>query len=138
MDEDAVGVCRQMISPPLRIAFLYKLVGTSLFASAVFADEPRIFWASDPVRPNETVLVQGGDLGGPAAVVELARLSDGAPDAVEKAPEHPAWTRVSTLQAGADSLKFVIPAGWKNGVFSCRVSVGGASSSTILLNAPDP
>jgi hypothetical protein len=107
-----------------------------LAASAV-ADEPRIFWASDPVRPDETVLVQGSDLGGANAIVEIRRLDDG----VEHGPVIPEkdlpWMRVPVLQGGDESLKFVVPKTWKAGVFACRVTAGAKASSPFFLNAPD-
>jgi hypothetical protein len=122
----------------LRVALLLSLAATALFSGKTLAAEPRIFWASDPVRPNETVLVQGSDLGAADATVELARLDDGDPGSPGKVPDHLSWTRIAPLQPAADSLKFVIPADWKNGLFACRVSTGGATSATLLLNAPDP
>ena len=117
------------------VLFLFS-VSSMLLAFSAMADQPRIFWASDPVRPNETVLLQGSDLGGASATVELARLPD--EEVTKQTPDHLAWTRVPLLQPTADSIKFVIPADWKNGVFACRVSVAGVASSTLLLNAPDP
>ena len=37
-------------------------------ASLGTASQPRVFWASQPVRPNETVLLQGADLSGVTSV----------------------------------------------------------------------
>lgn len=37
-------------------------------ASLGTAPQPRVFWASQPVRPNETVLLQGADLSGVTSV----------------------------------------------------------------------
>jgi hypothetical protein len=127
-----------MFFPRIRFAFFVFPVFSGLLVSPANAEPPRIFWASDPVQPNETVLLQGSDLGGANATVELARLSDDAAGAAGKTPDHLTWTRVPLLQPAADSLKFVIPADWKNGVFSCRVITAGVASSPLLLNAPDP
>jgi hypothetical protein len=52
--------------------------------------------------------------------------------------EAKAWTRVPVLQGSDCSLKFVLPADWKMGVFACRVTAGAASSAPVLVNAPDP
>ncbi len=98
---------------------------------------PQVFWASDPVRPNETVLLQGNDFGS-AAVVEVLRLSDAIgidPVARDGAK---GWARLPVLQASDCSLKFVLPGDWKMGVFACRVTSGGTASAPVLINAPDP
>ncbi len=98
---------------------------------------PQIFWASDPVRPNETVLIQGSDFGN-APTVEIARLADDKPTAPDAAIDVKHWISVPLLQATDCSLKFVVPAEWKNGVFAVRVMAGGATSQPTLVNAPDP
>jgi hypothetical protein len=97
------------------------------------AAQPVVFWASTPVRPDETVLVQGSDLGGADTTVELARLSDDAKDATVKD-----WTRVRVLQANANqSLKFAIPADWPMGVYAARVTTAAGASAPVTLNAPE-
>ncbi len=110
------------------------------------APRPCIFWASDPVRPDETVLLQGSDFG-TTAIVEIARLDDAAagepPDPPRLAREAQlsqikAWTPVPVLQGTDESLKFVVPADWAPGVFVCRITAGGATSDPALLNEPDP
>ena len=101
------------------------------------AEPPRIFWASDPVRPNETVLLQGSGFSG-QAVVEVARLEDGPATAPGERAEPKTWTRAAVLQASECCLKFVVPAEWKQGVYSCRVVADGAASPTVCINAPDP
>ena len=126
-----------MIPSASRIRSPFLVIACALFTATAFADAPRIFWASDPVRPNETVLLQGSDLGGASATVEMVRLSDGDPENPRALPADLPWKRVSTLQATAESLKFVVPADWKTGIFACRVKVDGDSAAAILLNAPD-
>jgi hypothetical protein len=101
------------------------------------AAQPKVLWVSDPVRPNETVLLQGCNLE-PSAVVELARLDDAAAGEISAVPPVEKWTPVHVLQASSQSLKFVMPADWSMGVFACRVTVGGAHGETVLINAPDP
>ena len=64
------------------------------------AETPHIFWASDPVGPDETVLVQGSEFEG--AKVELSRLADGGQDV----KAHPQALEV--LQGSASSLKFIV------------------------------
>jgi hypothetical protein len=109
----------------------------ALGAAAGAAPAPAIFWASDPVRPNETVLVQGADFGA-AAIVEVARLEDGKPTVPGAAPAVKAWLKVPVLQASDSSLKFALPADVKMGAFAFRVTAAGAVTAPVLLNAPDP
>jgi hypothetical protein len=115
-------------------------------ASSDAAPRPCIFWASDPVRPDETVLLQGSDFPA-AAVVEITRLdntptgagADGAlPARDAQLGQIKAWTRVPVLQGTDETLKFVVPADWAPGVFACRIVAAGAASEPTLLNEPDP
>src|SRR4051794_23365153 len=92
--------CRPLLS-------IAVFLSTLLAVAAASADPPRVFWASDPVRPGETVMAHGSDLGDVAAtaVVEMARLEDGpagAPTTRPAAAAVGAWTRVPVLQAGDD------------------------------------
>ena len=109
---------------PIRAVLLLTL----LVASHA-ADAPQIFWASDPVEPNETVLVMGDGLNADA-VVEFARVEGGS--ATRR------WETVKPLQAGPKSAKAVVPATWKPALYACRVRVGDAVSNELLLNAADP
>ncbi len=108
------------------------------FCSAAAFGQPHIFWISDPVRPDETVMLQGSDLGGAAAAVEIARLEDQPVSDPSPAPVIKHWEHVPVLQGSDEALKFIIPAQWKMGVFACRVTVGGATGESVLINAPDP
>ena len=90
---------------------------------------PAIFWHSDPVGPNETLVIAGGNFA-PDAVVELCAVPGG--DLGERA-----WTAVKPLQANATSLKALIPAAWPTGIYACRVKQGEQLSKTVFVNAPD-
>ena len=92
------------------------------------AESPVVFWASDPVRPGEVVVVQGGRWG-KQPQVELSRSED----AKAKAPE-----TITPLQCSEDSLKFLVPASWKQGIYRFEVHAEGAKSAPVALNAPDP
>jgi hypothetical protein len=99
---------------------------------------PYIFWASQPVRPGETVLVasgntdasstaqiavlDNGDSGVPTSAVDLSKLS---------------WQSVSVVQASGTSVKLVIPASFPQGVYAVRLQANGLNSAPALLNAPD-
>jgi hypothetical protein len=93
------------------------------------AETPRIFWASDPVRPDETVLVQGSEFDG--AKVELLKLADSGQPAA--GPQ-----KMEVLQGSESSLKFIVPADWKQGVYALKVTgKDGKVSKEWLINSPD-
>jgi hypothetical protein len=108
-----------------------------LFAFMMFsagqanADPIKIFWASDPVRPGQTVQISGMGLNGVQAV-DVVRLAD--------LPEQEAAAdtarRAELLAKTENSLSFVLPAELFPGVFSVTLS-SGEDRSTVQLNAPD-
>lgn len=120
-----------------------KMIGLAALllcaAGARAATRPVIVWASDPAAPDETVLLTGEGLG-PEAVVELTRLEDTPTTHPTLKPlgELKGWERIKPLQASGESLKFVVPKAWKEGIFACRVRSGEALSSVTLLNEPEP
>ncbi len=100
-------------------------------------EPPKILWVSDPVRPDEAIMLQGGNFGSDAAV-EIARLEDGrseAPAQKELAGEIQ-WTKVTALQKTDNCVKMVLPGDWKMGVFAIRITAGGGVSLPVLVNAP--
>ena len=101
-----------------------------LGAAALRAETPHIFWASDPVGPDETVLVQGSEFEG--AKVELSRLADSG-RAAAAGPQ-----KMEVLQGSESSLKFIVPADWQQGVYALRVTgKDGQASREWLINSPD-
>jgi len=111
---------------------------TACLLSAGLAEPPVVYWASDPVRPGEAVLVTGSGLGAGASV-QFFRLPDAAPGSGREAvvwPDRPA--RLEVLQPRDDSLKFLVPTDVGLGVFAFRIESGKTSSKTVLLNAPQP
>ncbi len=135
----AIGVCGQGRGNTEAIGLagllLMAVVGWGSLAGA--ADAPTIFWASDPVRPGETVVVQGGNFGD-HTVVETARLEDAHfKDAKASSPTVKDWVKVEPLQKSACSLKFIVPAQWKMGVFVCRIIADGVISKPYFINVPD-
>ena len=105
------------------LAFIVALCSASAFAAA-----PLVFWASDPVRPGEVVVVQGGRWGKQPKVnlsrAEAAKFSD--------------TQTLRPLQSSDDSLKFLLPAAWKPGIYRFQIEADGAKSAPVTLNAPDP
>lgn len=90
---------------------------------------PPVFWVSDTVRPDNTVLVTGARLDSIRSV-EVVRLGDGA-DSADGAP-----VQAKILSATGHSLKFVVPATIEDGVFRFALIDKDGSQTTRLLNAP--
>ncbi|NLO74288.1 MAG: hypothetical protein GX100_09315 [candidate division WS1 bacterium] len=126
---------------PHRIAALFivaLVVANLLSGPAPTAASPAIFWASDPVRPGEVVLVQGGNWG-EAPFVELSWLRDdrpGVPGSSATSRSHKVEA-VIPLQANSSTVKFLLPPSWYDGVYALRVKSGESFSAPVLLNAPD-
>lgn len=114
--------------------FLYLCAALSslLVVPSVFG-QPHIFWVSDPVRPNEAVIVIGDGLSD--SKVEVKRLDD----VPGESPSPVAWTgpgiSVEALQVSDRSLKFIMPPDLKDGVYGLRITAGGLAE-TRLINAP--
>jgi hypothetical protein len=111
-------------------------VATSLGGDAVPTDARVIFWASQPVRPGELVMLYGGGFRR-RDEIEVWRIPDRATTPRGKPslapPQRP--LAVKPVQASESCVKFLLPAGLKPGLFACRVH--GGASNTALLNRPD-
>ncbi|MFA6046839.1 MAG: hypothetical protein WC718_17790, partial [Phycisphaerales bacterium] len=88
---------------------------------------PALFWHSDPVGPDETLVIAGGNFASDA-VVELGVIGKTG---------DPEWTSVKPLQSTETSLKAVIPSAWPVGIYACRVKQGASFSKIVSVNAPD-
>ena len=97
---------------------------------------PTVFWASDPVRPAETVVLVGEGLTADCRV-EVARFPDTATDHPAKSvAEWPGdGQSVQVLDAGGQGLKFVVPDKLQPGVFAFRIAADNAVA-TGVLNRP--
>ena len=103
------------------ISFWIAGVTGLLIAGAEAA--PVVIWASDPVRPGETVVVRG-DAFGKKAKVEVS---------VSGQEE---WKQAEVLQQTERTLKFVLPMEIPAGVVSYRIQADGAFSEVRKLNTP--
>ena len=109
----------------MRVARLTMAAGClEALATVAAAPTPTVVWASDPVQPDETVIVQGGGFGREPAV-DVRCASDGE------------TVRVEPVQAADQCLKFVIPHDWPMGLYTVRVGAGERWSLPVTLNAPD-
>ncbi len=86
------------------------------------AEKPEILWVSDPVRPGETVMIQGHAFT-EDAVVEAS-----------PAPGQP-MQKLEVLDRSEQCLKALIPADWTAHVFELQVRTGAGKTAT-LLNRP--
>ncbi len=107
-------------------------------AEPLLASGPRIFWASQPVRPDETILATTGgtDLGSTA---ELARLADdppGLPPGTAAAPS--GWTVIPPHTITPCNATVTVPSDWAQGIYALRVKRAGKYSPARLVNLPDP
>lgn len=91
----------------------------NLTASSALAQD-HVFWASEPVRPNETVMLAGDDLD------KVSRIR------IRRAGSQ-TWSTATALQTTPVSLKFVVPADWKIGVYECEIK-GSDWTQTLHLN----
>jgi len=111
----------------IRCKILWFVALSAVWPQLVLADAPYVDWASDPVGPNETVMLMGGGLqGGTAELIECP-----SQDASR-------WRSVAPLQSSLQCLKFVLPADWTPGVYNCRVRSEQGVSNVMTLNAADP
>ncbi len=85
---------------------------------------PQIIWASDPIRPGETLVVMGEGFTS-NSVVELNDPS--SPDV---------WAALTVLQMSGQSLKAVIPDSRPLNVWACRVREDECLSNSEWLNEP--
>jgi hypothetical protein len=95
-------------------------------------------WASDPVRPGETVLLMGENFS-KDSTIELTPLSNAGPVAPKNAPDADAERidRIRPIQIGDHSLKFVVPGRYQMGAWACVVRNGKDMSAAVKLNVPD-
>ena len=119
-----------MRSAAIVLALLAAVLAIPAFAA------PVITWVSDPVRPDETVLMLTEGCS-ESTTVEAARLNDtpsGKPGAPFTAPA--GWTAIKPLQASRHCVKAVIPKGWQPGTYALRLKEGADYSPIAFANAP--
>lgn len=95
----------------------------------VGAAAPSVFRASEPVGPDETVLVTGAGFEQVDSIV-VQRISDIGDSDSETTP-----VRVDPIQPSSTSVKFTIPTDLGDGVYRYTISTPNGAVSA-LLNAP--
>jgi hypothetical protein len=109
-----------------------------LFSYGTGSEVPILFWTSQPVRPDQTILATCGGTN-PDSSAELARLSDDAPGSPLAPKSWPStWTHLTPQSASARSLFVTVPDHWSDGVYALRLKTGSATGPVRMVNAPDP
>lgn len=99
---------------------------------------PVVFWASQPVAPDETILVTcaGTDLGSTAELAAIPNADPASPLAA--APAATGWTPVTPHTATPRSVTVTVPAAWAHGLYALRLVEAGIAGPVHLVNRPDP
>ncbi len=99
--------------------------------------QPIVFWTSDTVGPNQTLLMYGGNFSD-HPTVEIARIKDSPVQSPRDGqPDLDSWHRVKVEHVDDDSLQIVVPKDIAMGVFAIRITAGRKQSKTVTINAPD-
>ncbi len=114
-------------------------IAAAAWASAVWADVPAVFWASDPVKPGEAVMVQGWGWGAQPKI-EIQNMADG--DAGKPGQNGPPQilktVTCAPILCNDEGLSFVVPRDWKPGLYRFTVVADSGRSESADLNAPKP
>ncbi len=117
------------------------LLFLSMFLGRTAADaadsRPVIIWASSPVAPDETVMLQAGNFS-KEAKIQIAQLKNGVTGNAKSFTglADIKWVEAEVLQRSESTLKFTIPSTWKLGVYACQIIDGAVSSNPFYLNTP--
>ena len=102
-------------------------------------EQPVVFWHSDPVGPDETIMLSGHLLG-KGSKVELVQLENGKPGKACPEPHIDDWNGAvppEIISQSENSMAFVVPADMKQGIYACRILRAGRHSAAFWVNAPD-
>ena len=117
----------------MTLRFVCLLTLLTLCACAALA-APTVFWASDPVRPGETVVAVGDGLD--RCTLKITRVPDNAPPAPASLDLVATGRGVPPIQAATGSVKFVVPADMPPGLFAFSVATPDGMT-TRVLNQPE-
>jgi len=101
-------------------------------------ESPVIFHHSDPVNAGETVSVSGYAFEDQQCRVEIYREQSCNSQNINDAQKvdcknivlsDPKWQNVSAVQKSNNSIKFIIPSEWQQGMFACRITTSGGTSN---------
>jgi len=118
---------------------MVRTILSGLAAAVAALAAPVVFWQPDSNAPGNVVLLYGGGLS-KAAQAKVWRLPDGnaLPDSAGREPAPPSAALTQpVVQAAEESVKFILPANLKPGVFGAQVLLDGASTKVVILNRPE-
>lgn len=99
---------------------------------------PAVFWVSQPVMPDESMLISGGNFSENLSV-EIAQLPDGdAGSPLDEASSDLEWQSIPLLTKTSRSVTATVPAEWSSGIYALRLINGSDAGQARLVNAPDP
>jgi len=104
---------------------------------------PAIFWISQPVHPDETLLASTGNspASDPGLKVSLGQLSDADPGSPLQQGEAYTLQRAHSLLSPKSvtdrSLMLTVPPNWTSGIYELRLSTS-QGDTTSLVNLPEP
>jgi len=107
------------------------VAGVCFTAVAVFsegvsgAEAPQIIWASEPVRPDETLVLAGEGF-----------TSDSVVELSEKGDASGKWKALTPVAVTREALKVVLPKKGSQKIWACRVRNGDRVSPVEWLNEP--
>jgi len=112
------------------------LISTIVATIACAAAQPQVFYNSQPVYSNQTVLTATGNTSAQSTVqiAQLPNTSPGSPLAT--LPSLPPLLPANVIQASGTSVKFVVPSTYSPGVYAYRITDSGNTSQTYFLNTP--
>ncbi len=114
----------------VRLAFAWMLA----FATSPVFGAPQVFWGSDPVQPGEAAMLIGDGFGD-SPVIDVMRLGDDSATDSAALESAGADRRVPILQASDQSVKFVVPEDYEEGVYRVRIT-SDKGATGWFLNKP--
>src|ERR1700676_619013 len=104
-----------------RMLFLFAALLLAPLTALHAATPPQIIWASDPVLPDEAILVIGEGFGHDCAI-EMGQLDDEPVPGLRtnSTPAVKQWEAIQPLQINECSLSCVVPKSWPQGCWAFR------------------
>lgn len=98
---------------------------------------PQSFWVSQPVGPDETVLVAAGNISS-NSMVKASRVPDTAPGTpFQASASGSAPTTIQPIKTALSSLFFPLPKAWEPGLYKYQIQDTSGTSKPSYINLPD-
>lgn len=127
------------INNKILLGILIILTTSQSFAEDAVKQQnvPKAFWVSQPIQPDETVMVSGGNFDA-SATIDVAFIPN-TPIEYPGCPSLPSlnWQNIDALQSSNRSVKFIIPATFPKGLYAYQITSNGQTSDTYYINKAD-